>query len=79
MSRSKYYLNSKSKLKIQITKISPLVYISDLSTLNSKALYTAEPKGCVHYTDMQERIDTLERNMLLLENPQFLPNNYETM
>ena len=28
-------------------------------------------------TDIGRRIGTLMRNMLLLENPQFLPNNYE--
>ena len=29
--------------------------------------------------DRQRRIDTLIRNMLLLKNPQFLPNNYGTL
>ena len=29
-------------------------------------------------TDMGRRIGTLVRHMLLLENPQFLPKNYET-
>ena len=30
-------------------------------------------------TDMGRRIGTLVRLMLLLENPQFLPKNYETL
>ena len=30
-------------------------------------------------TDIGRRIGTLIKNMLLLENPQFLPNNYETL
>ena len=30
-------------------------------------------------TDWHRRIGTLIRNMLLLENPQFLFNNYETL
>ena len=30
-------------------------------------------------TDMGRRIGTLVRNMLLLENPQFLSNDYEIM
>ena len=33
----------------------------------------------VTYTAMQRRIGTLVRNMLLLENPQFLPKIYETL
>ena len=35
--------------------------------------------GLTYATDVGRRFGTLIIDMLLLENPQFLPNNYETL
>ena len=47
--------------------------------MNSIFNFSKAMTGLPENTDIGRRIGTLMRNMLLLENPQFFPNDYEIM